>query len=351
MITIPRVIEDQEYKILRDTTAEYAAKELAPRAEQLDYDPGDQILKEAARKAEDLGMLAALVPEKQGGGGLDAYAFCVALEEIATEEAGVAATLLMHNVALYPAALGDIGGLPMGVESESFPACLAYPGDVSLTGGKVSGRVPFAFNAHKKPLITLLPTGSAGNQALTVLGDTQGVEITPEAYPMGLRVARPGSIDLSGAEPSSIISGGNLIGEVERALFLGLASIAVGISRNSLKKAYAYACERYQAGKMIIEHQQMRIFLAEMMVAIEQGRAAVKLACEDEGLAQAMSAWLLATEKGVKSAIDGVQIHGGYGYMRDYGMERLMRDAKYCQMYPTTSQEALLRILELSETG
>jgi alkylation response protein AidB-like acyl-CoA dehydrogenase len=125
MITVPHINEDQEYKILRDTTADFAAKELAPRAEQLDLEPSDQSLKEAVTKAEEMGMMAALIPEKQGGGGLDAYAFCVALEEIAAEEAGVATTLLMHNAALYPAALGDLEGLTVGVESESFPACPA----------------------------------------------------------------------------------------------------------------------------------------------------------------------------------------------------------------------------------
>jgi alkylation response protein AidB-like acyl-CoA dehydrogenase len=142
-----------------------------------------------------------------------------------------------------------------------------------------------------------------------------------------------------------------MVEAVERVLYVGLASVAIGITRNAMGKAYAYASERYQAGKMIIEHQAIRIMLAEMLAAVEQGRALVKKACEDGGLAPAMTAWLKATSGAHQAALDGVQIHGGYGYMRDYGMERLMRDSKYCQMYPQTNQEALLLLLELSETG
>jgi alkylation response protein AidB-like acyl-CoA dehydrogenase len=351
MIGTSRIVEDQEYRILRESAASYAAKELAPRAELFDYNPSDPSLREAMSRAGDLGMLAALIPEEYGGGGLDGYAFCVVLEEIAVADAGVAAAMLSHNAALYPAALGEQKGSIAGAEPDAFPACLAYPGDIQLSGGRIKGRVPFAFNAYEGRLITMFPSSGAGTQAFVVCGDSEEVDITPDTYPLGLRAARPGSIHLNGAEPSDIISGGNMLEEVEKMLFMGLSSIAIGIIRNSFKKAYEYARERYQAGKLIIEHQQMRLFLAEMLTAVEQGRAALKRACESEDMAPAMSTWLLATEKACKSAIDGVQIHGGYGYMRDYGMERLMRDAKYCQMYPSTSQETLLRLMEMSEKG
>lgn len=351
MIKLPDFSEGQEYRILRETASAYAAKELAPNAEQLDLDPTSWRVKEAVSKAGDIGLMAALIPERFGGGGLDAYAFCIALEEIAVEEAGVAAALLAHNAALLPASLGEFEGLITGVSPEAYPACLAFPGDVSVSGGKVSGRAPFALNAQECSLITLLPSDGGRTTAVTVQGGADGVTVTPEPYQMGLRATRAGSIKLEGAEASNVISGGDMVESVEKALFLGLAAIATGISRKALLKAYAYAKERYQAGKMIIEHQQMRIFLAEMLAAVEQGRALVKKACEDEGLSPAMVAWLRCTERACQSAMDGVQIHGGYGYMRDYGMERLMRDAKYCQMYPATTQEVLLRLLELSETA
>ncbi|NPV60573.1 MAG: acyl-CoA/acyl-ACP dehydrogenase [Actinobacteria bacterium] len=351
MARLPEFREEQEYRILRESAASYAANELAPQAEELDLEPAAWRVKKAISKAGELGMLSALVPEEKGGGGLDDYAFCVALEEIAVEEAGIAVALLAHNAALLPSALGEFEGLITGVGAESYPACLAFPGEISLRDGKVSGKVPFAFNAVDCPFITLIPTDEAGTRAATVSADATGVSAEPEAYPLGLRAACPGSLRLEGAEPSNLISGGNMLEAVERALYLGLAAVSVGIIRNSLRKAYAYARERYQAGKMIIEHQQMRLFLAEMLAGVEEGRSLVREASSSPELAPSMIAWLRNTARACQAATDGVQIHGGYGYMRDYGMERLMRDAKYCQMYPSTSQEALLRLLDMSETG
>lgn len=350
MIRVPDFDQEEEYRILRETAASYAVKELAPRAEQMDLDPASGTARDALARTGEMGLLAALVPEEYGGGGLDAYALCVALEEMAVEEAGVAASLLVHNAALLPSAVGKFEGLITGMGAESFPACLAFPGKVSLTGGKAEGRVPFAFNAPGCPFMTLIPAGGPGNEALTLRGNADGVGITEDPGQMGLRAARAGSIVLSGVEPANVISGGNMRDAVERLLYLGLASMATGIARKALDKAHAYACERYQAGKMIVEHQGIRLLLAEMVTAVEEGRSMVKRASQSEDLAPAMSAWLKVTRSAHQAALDGVQVHGGYGYMRDYGMERLMRDVKYCQIYPTTPQEALLRLLELAES-
>jgi acyl-CoA dehydrogenase len=344
MTKIESVMEDQEYQLLRETVAAFAAKELAPHAEELDLDRDPALLTDLASRASGMGLLAALVPEQKGGGGLDEYAFCAALEEIAVQEAGFAASLLVHNAAIYPVSFSAV---ELDIR-DSYPACLAYPGKVSISNGNLQGRAPFAYNAQGCPLMTVLPADEGGALA-ALLEPSQGLEIKMDPYPMGLRAARPGSIDFTSAPASRIISEPDLTGSVSRILFLGIAAIAIGIIRNSLSKAYDYARQRYQAGKMIIEHQQLRIFLAEMIAAVEQARSAVKNACETREIGAAVAAWLLATDRAVKAATDGVQIHGGYGYMRDYGMERLMRDSKYCQMYPMTSQAALLRLLELYE--
>lgn len=123
MIRLPDFSEDQEYRILRETASSYASKELAPQAEQLDLDPTHWRVREAIAKAGDIGMLAALIPDEHGGGGLDDYAFCVALEEIAVEEAGIAAALLAHNAALLPSVLGEPESLITGVDADAYPAC------------------------------------------------------------------------------------------------------------------------------------------------------------------------------------------------------------------------------------
>ncbi len=351
MIRVPDLLESEEYRILRKDAAAYAEKALAPQAEQLDLNPENQDLRKIISQAGELGMLAALLPESLGGGGLDDYAFCLVLEEIATKEAGIATSLLVHNAALFPASLGESEIPASWLEPSSFPACLAYPCEIRENEGKLDGGAAFAFNAVDSRIITLLLQDQGEISVALVEREEKGVEVNADPYQMGLRAARAGSILLRGAKPLQVFPGANIKETVERILFLGLASIAVGITRNSLERSYAYAKERYQGGKIIIQHQQMRLFLAEMLTSIEQSRAAINRACATPELVPAASAWLLATSRAVQSATDGVQIHGGYGYMRDYGMERLMRDAKYCQMYPLTVQEVLLKILERMEAN
>jgi alkylation response protein AidB-like acyl-CoA dehydrogenase len=351
MARIPEIKEEEKYRILRETARDYAAKELEPGAEQFDLDPAAPQLQEAIVKSEGLGMLSALVPEELGGGDLDAYAFCVALEELGAESAGVAAALLIHNAAQLPLALSEHREGISKIASVSTLACLAHPGELAVSGGKINGRVPFAFNAAESSFMVLFSSGGEPATVAMVSGETDGLEVKTDLHQMGLRPARAGSLQFNGVEPMATLPQGDKMQQAtERFLYLGLAAIATGIAKKAFSKAYDYACDRYQAGDKIIKHQQMRVMLGEMLAGIEENRAMISKACASEDMAPAMVTWIKATQNGCKTAIDGVQIHGGYGYMRDYGMERLMRDAKYCQMYPITDQDALLKLLELSES-
>lgn len=351
MARIPEIKEEEKYRILRETAREYALKELAEGAEEFDLDPASPGLKEAIAKAKGLGMLSALVPEELGGGDLDAYAFCVALEEMGAESAGVAAALLIHNAALLPLALCEHREGISRIASVSKLACLAHPGELTASGGKVSGRVPFAFNAADSSQVVLFTSGGEPEAVAVVEGESQGLEVKVDLHQMGLRPARAGALRFDGVEPVAIMPEGERMRRAsERIMCLGMAAIATGIARKAFAKAYDYACDRYQAGDKIIKHQQMRLMLGEMLAGIEDNRAVIARACASGDQPAAVAAWVKATANGCRAAIDGVQIHGGYGYMRDYGMERLMRDAKYCQMYPMTGQEALLKLLEMSES-
>jgi len=351
MARIPEIKEEEQYRILRETVREYALKELAEGAERFDLDPASPGLREAIAKAGGLGMLSALVPEEMGGGDLDTYALCVALEEMGAESAGVAAALLIHNAAQLPLALCEHKESISRIASSSNLACLAHPGELSATGGKVKGRAPFAFNAADCSQVVLFTSGGEPEAVAVVEGESEGLEVSMDIHQMGLRPARAGSLFFQGVEATAVLPEGEKMRKAsERVVCLGMAAIATGIARKAFAKAYDYACERYQAGDKIIKHQQMRLMLAEMLAGIEENRALMARACADEGLTSAVVAWAKATANGCSAAIDGVQIHGGYGYMRDYGMERLMRDVKYCQMYPMTGQEALLMLLEMSES-
>ena len=171
--------------------------------------------------------------------------------------------------------------------------------------------------------------------------------------PMGLRASRPASVTVDFSTSSRAGSLGEAgTGELECRMLAGLSSIALGIARHAFGKARAYAAERWQACDYIINHQQMSMMLGGMLAAIETGEAALgQVAMHLDGGAASLRAnralKILACGSAMQAALDGVQIHGGYGYMRDYGMELLMRDAKTCQVYPRSPQEDTLSLLEL----
>jgi alkylation response protein AidB-like acyl-CoA dehydrogenase len=177
-----------------------------------------------------------------------------------------------------------------------------------------------------------------------------GLTVKPHPYQMGLRAARVASLELSGVTPRAVVRGDeSMLSKCERFLHLGFAAISVGISRSGFAAAHAYARDRYQGGKMIIKHQALRIMMADIISGIEMSRAMIASACEQGDLASAIACRIEATDRGLRSATDAVQIHGGIGYMKDYGMERLMRDATYCQIYPRTNEEYRLELLDIVE--
>ncbi len=340
MQKILEMVEVEEYRMLRTAAADYALRVLAPVAEELDAVSGTPLL-ESLNKSAELGVLRALAAEESGGGGLDDYAFCIALEELAAQSAGAATALLIHNAAMLPALKA---GAAAEMESiyQAFPLALAYPGDLGLAGGKLSGHAPWAFNAVAASVITVLFSDGAA------LVDAAGMEVQPLEYQLGLRAARAGSIEVKMAEPLVIIEGG-FKRDLDRMLHLGFAAIGIGISRHGFETAYAYASERYQGCDIIIRHEAIRLMLADMASGIEMGRSMLKSACEAGTLASAIACRLETTERALRSATDAVQIHGGYGYMEDYGMERLMRDAQCCQIYPQGNHQSRLELLDLLE--
>jgi len=192
---------------------------------------------------------------------------------------------------------------------------------------------------------------SPGGEAYAATRE-DGLVVEEVECPMGWRASRPATVTLgsSSATPEGSLQPEGL-SELECRLLTGISSIALGISRHSFESAKAYAAERWQSCDYIINHQQMRLLLGAMVTGIETGEAAMKqLAwCADEGKSATCAhraLKILTCNNALQAALDGVQIHGGYGYMRDYGMELLMRDAKTCQVYPRSPHEETLTLLE-----
>jgi alkylation response protein AidB-like acyl-CoA dehydrogenase len=347
MAQLVEIKETEECRILRDTAADYAAKVLAPEAEQLDRSWESPAL-DTITKAAGIGVLNALAGEEAGGGGFDDYAFCVALEEMAVGSAGAAAAVLIHNAAMIPAIQAG-GELQLLLDAE-FPLSLACSGTLSISGGSVNGYVPWAFNGATASMFTVLVPEGEGITAAVVEAGADGMTVKPHPQQMGLRAARVASLELSGVVPKAVVRGDDSVfSECERMLHLGLSAISVGVSRDGFATAHAYAKERYQGGDMIINHQALRIMMADMVAGIEMSRAMIASACERGDLTSAIACRLETTDRALRSATDAVQVHGGLGYMRDYGMERLMRDATYCQIYPRTNEEYRLELLDLIE--
>lgn len=353
MIGVSWAKESKQYAVLRSNALNFAASELAPVADDLENTVDSPLLWKAVEKAGEMGMLASLLPEQLGGEGVDLYSLCVALEESAVECAGFAAVLLFHNAALVPMIYTDRKDL---VEefTRGRPLCtVATAGEAALEGGKLGGKATFVFNVLEGTATLLFPASGEGRKAAYVRAGAAGVEVRVDPYPLGWRVSNFATLEMSGADPIYVLekTEKGVLEATERTLYLGLAAIANGIVRKAFQKAYDYARQRYQAGKLIIEHQAMRLMLARMLCGMEEGRALIRRACGSEELGPAIIAWRRAGANACQAAMDGVQIHGGYGYMRDYGMERLMRDAKYCQMFPRPEEEQLLRLLDMVESG
>jgi len=338
---------DEESRMLCRSVAEFREQVLADRARDLDEEASSGVVEDAFKRAASLGLAAALVSEEAGGQGMDSFSFCLALEEVAQGSAGLAAVLLAHNLALWALEKAGAARYLEPLLSGDAWAAAGWPLDVEDARARASF-VPGGSGA------SLLVMGSPEGEVFAAApGD--GVSVEEIERPMGWRASRPATValDLSASSRAGSLDDAGLIG-LERGMLAGLSSMALGISRHAFEKARAYAAERWQACDYIINHQQMRLMLGGMLAGIETGEAALKqLALQGDGGRSALRAHralkILTCGNAMQAALDGVQMHGGYGYMRDYGMELLMRDAKTCQVYPRSPQEETLSLLELDQ--
>ena len=340
---------DDERRMLLESVADYRKAVLDDTAREMDESPASGKVEEAWRKAGSLGLTAALVSEKGGGQGMDARSFYLVLSEVARASAGFAALMLSHNLALWALERAGRGEAVKEFGNGEGSAALAWPFRELDVGGQ-SVFVPGGCTAK------LIIFASGSGELFSVEPDDASVSLKEISYPMGLRASRPAALgvkDLSDLEASGRLSPESS-DELEGSLLLGAAALSLGLARQAYDRAHAYASERYQGGDLIINHQQIRLMLAEMLVGLEAGEAALEQAAESRGtggprVSACRAAKVFAADMAVAATLDAVQIHGGYGYMRDYGMERLMRDAKYCQAYPRPPQEETLSILKEME--
>jgi alkylation response protein AidB-like acyl-CoA dehydrogenase len=334
---------------IRAMARELAARELAPRAAALDS--GDQdVLAECWRLLVQLGLDRVLLEEQHGGAGLGAGELLTMIEELAVGDGGIAMCVLLCNAALATLTDRQLADVPAGARWTLVPGSSAT--ELRTSDGQLDGRVACALGAHGADGLVILLDGPQP-AAWAIPRDAPGLKLQRDTDQMGLCAAPAASIELArigSAQATGELNGSLAIASVAGApalLRAGTAAIAHGIARRAHEMALEYAHDRRQGGVAIIEHDAVSDMLAAM---------AVRLACwpqiasDSSRLAvdgpQALAIKIAATDAGVASTTDAVQVFGGTGYMVETGVEKLMRDAKYCQLFPEpnwVAQDELMR--------
>lgn len=359
------MIEATEVQEVRGLARDFASSRLRPHTEQRDAEGAleEGLLPELA----ELGFFGMLVPESDGGMGFDRAAYAAVLEELAWGEAAVALLVAQSVIAAdlivrhgdaaqrgrWLAALA--GGEQLGCvafserthAADGLPAAAAEPqGD----GWTLQGTKSWVTNGDRADVAVVL-VQKDGRPALFAVPREAGLAAGERAATLGMRAVPLVDLRLDGVRVSAehLLAGydGGTDTGAESLTALSGAAIAVGIAQAALDHAIRYADEREQFGSPIRTFQGIQQKLAEMATRTTAARALVQRAAAlPDDLAAAAMAKLLAAETAMYVATEAVQVFGGYGYMRDYPVEKLMRDAKATQIMHGPSEEQRTRIAQ-----
>ncbi|MEO8562681.1 MAG: acyl-CoA dehydrogenase family protein [bacterium] len=353
---------------------QFAASEIAPHAARWDREA--MFDRSVAEKLGALGFLGMLIPDEYDGLGLDTLTYLVALEEIAAADASTAVLMSVHNSLptqmllnfgsaeqkeryLRPMARGEkLGAFALsepesGSDASSLRCQAVRDGDAWVLTGTKSW---VTTGSHADVIMVIARSSpfdpahkSKGISAFIVTPDVAGFHVGKKEDKMGLRASPTVQLTFDGMR----VPAENLLGAEGKGFVyamrsldhgrLGIAAQAIGIARAALEHALAYADERMQFGVPIREHQAIQFRLAEMGTRVAAARALLHAtaASKDRGesttLHGAMSK-LFASETAMWVTTQAVQIFGGYGYVKDYPVERLFRDAKITEIYEGTSE-------------
>ncbi|MBN3819030.1 acyl-CoA dehydrogenase [Paraburkholderia sp. Se-20369] len=361
--------EDQ--RMIRDAARAFATEVLAPNAAQWDRDA--HLPDAVVAQLGELGLLGMIVPQELGGSYTDYVAYALAMEEVAAGDAACATMMSVHN----SVGCGPILGFGTAAQKDRWLAemaagrtigafCLTEPQAGSeahnlrtraeLRDGKwvLNGAKQFVTNGQRAGIaivfaITDPEAGKRGISAFLVPTDTPGFVVGKPEKKMGIRASDTCPITFE----NCAIPEENLLGNRGEGLKIalsnleggriGIAAQALGIARAAFDKARRYAGERVQFGKPLAEHQAIQQKLADMATQINAARLLVHHAAKLRTaglpcLSEASQAKLFASEMAERVCSDAIQIHGGYGYLADYEVERHYRDARITQIYEGTSE-------------
>ena len=359
-----------EHRLLRDSLRDFAQQRLAPFAAE--WDRKATFPREALSELAALGTFGIAVPDHYGGAGMDYLALAIALEEIAAGDGATSTVISVNNCPvcsilmawaneeqkqryLVPLARGEMLGAfcltepHVGSEASGLRTTARRDGDCYvldgvkqfITSGK-QGDVAIVMAVTDKG------AGKRGISAFIVETSTPGYVVARLEEKMGQHASDTAQIMLENCR----VPATNLIGD-EGAGYkialsgleggrIGIASQSLGMARAAYEAALKYAKERVAFGKPIYEHQAVQFRLADMATQLEAARQLIHHAArlKDAGqpcLKEAAMAKLFASEMAERVCSDAIQIHGGYGYVADFPVERIYRDVRVCQIYEGTS--------------
>jgi alkylation response protein AidB-like acyl-CoA dehydrogenase len=361
----------EEHLAVQEAARQFAQNDLKPGV--IERDTKGQYPYEQVKKMGELGFLGMMIEAEYGGGGMDTLAYVLAMEEISKIDASCSVIVSVNN-SLVCYGIQEYGNeeqkrkyLPKLTSGEWIGSfCLSEPeagsdatsqrttavdmGDYYLLNGTKNWITNGSTSKlHLVMAQTDVAKGHRGINCLIVEADSPGVAIGGKEDKLGIRASDTTSIMYSDVK----VPKANRIGEdgfgfkfAMKTLSggrIGIAAQALGIAQGAYELAVNYAKEREAFGKPIANHQAIAFKLADMATDIEAARLLVYRAAwmKDQHLnydQAAAMAKLFASECAMKHTVEAVQIHGGYGFVKEYHVERLMRDAKITQIYEGTSE-------------
>ena len=361
----------EEHKMIRDAARDFAQNELLPGV--IERDEYQAFPHEQIKKMGELGFMGMMVSPEYGGGGMDTVSYVLAMEEISKIDASASVIMSVNNSLvcwglekfgneeqkqkyLKPLATGEIIGAfclsepEAGSDATSQKTTAKDMGDHYLLNG-TKNWITNGNNASIYLVIaqTDIEKGHRGINALIIEKGMDGFVVGPKENKLGIRGSDTHSLMFTDVK----VPKENRIGEdgfgfkfAMKTLSggrIGIAAQALGVASGALELALQYSKERKSFGKPICEHQAIAFKLADMATEIEASRLLCLRAAwhKDMGLDFSESsamAKLFSAEKAMRITTEAVQIHGGYGFVKEYHVERLMRDAKITQIYEGTSE-------------
>ncbi len=362
----------EEQKMLRELVRQIAEEKIAPISKE--YDEKEELPIEIMKILAQSDLFSLCIPSQYGGMDTGLMDLCIATEEISRVDGGIATSYAASFLGMFPILLFGteeqkkkyLPGIASGEKLTAFaltePEAGSDASAVKTTAKKagdyylLNGTKHFITNGGDADIYSVIAVtdkkkGPRGISAFIVEKDTEGFSFGKKEEKLGIRASTTGELIFDDAK----VPASNILGNREGLGFIatmktfdqsrpGVAAQAVGIAQGSLEAATKYAHQRIQFGQPITSFQGIQWMLADMATKTEAARSLVYATASmvDRGLrnvgAASAAAKLFASDVAMEVSTDAVQIYGGYGYMKEYPVEKFMRDAKITQIYEGTNQ-------------